>query len=186
VGTRCPDPWRRTSSASPSGSFLRALRLDEKGDPQAAEAYRTAIAQGVSVADAWCNLGILESEAGRQAAAFDCFTRTLVESPHHFEAHYNLGNLYFDADDRRLARLHYELARRIDPEFADVHYNLGLVLFEEGLHKAAVHSFRKFLRIADEGDQRKAQRQDVLELIGILERPSSLAMTRVPQDVEPE
>lgn len=79
-------------------------------------------------ADAYCNLGIMETRAGRTARAFDCFTKSLAHDPRHFEAHYNLGNLYFEEDTLRLARLHYELAAEIDPNSPNLHFNLGLVL----------------------------------------------------------
>jgi hypothetical protein len=34
----------------------------------------------------------------------------LKNEPRHVEAHYNLANLYFDAGDLQLAKLHYESA----------------------------------------------------------------------------
>lgn len=109
------------------GRFEQALFMDERGDSRAAEWYRKAIAENDFVADAYCNLGIIESKQGHVAEAFDCFTTSLKENPRHFEAHYNLGNMYFDANDYRLAQLHYELALEIDPAFPNVHFNLALV-----------------------------------------------------------
>jgi DNA-binding transcriptional MerR regulator len=100
--------------------FEEALLLHEHADKRASEAYRKAIQEGDSVADAYCNLGILEFEAGNLPAAFDRFTRALKADPRHFESHYNLASLYFDGDDLRLARLHYEFAAEIEPNFADI------------------------------------------------------------------
>jgi tetratricopeptide (TPR) repeat protein len=108
-------------------SFEQALLLDERGDTQAAELYRKAIEENDCAGDAFCNLGIIESKRGNIAKAFDCFTTCLRQNPRHFEAHYNLGNLYFDANDFRLAQLHYELAAEVDPTFPNVHFNLALV-----------------------------------------------------------
>src|SRR5215471_11013292 len=45
-------------------AFEEALVLQDKADPRAAEVYRQAIRAGENVADAYCNLGILEFEAG--------------------------------------------------------------------------------------------------------------------------
>jgi tetratricopeptide (TPR) repeat protein len=107
--------------------FEQALILDERGDLRAAESYNKAIAQQDCVADAYCNLGIIESRQGNTIRAFDCFTISLKHNPRHSEAHYNLGNLYFDANDLRLAQIHYEISAQMDPSFANVYFNLALV-----------------------------------------------------------
>src|SRR5207249_11046943 len=76
--------------------FEQALLLDERGDVKAAEAYAKAIEEQDCTADAYCNLGIIESQKGNTSKAFDCFTTSLKHDPRHSEAHYNLANLYFD------------------------------------------------------------------------------------------
>ena len=107
--------------------FEQALLCDEKGDVGAADLYAKAIENNDCVADAFCNLGILESKNGNTAKAFDCFTTSLKHDPRHSEAHYNLANLYFEVNDFRLAQVHYEMAAEVDPSFANVFFNLGLV-----------------------------------------------------------
>src|SRR5213594_2707214 len=110
-----------------SSRFEQALTFDERGDLKAAELYRRAIEEEDCVADAYCNLGIIESKQGNVTKAFDCFTTSLKYNPRHSEAHYNLGNLYFDVNDFRLAQVHYEMAAEVDPSFANVYFNLALV-----------------------------------------------------------
>ncbi len=122
--------------------------MEDHNDGHAEELYRQAIAQGDLVADAYCNLGILESQAGRLTKAFDCFAQALEQDARHFEAHYNLGNLYFDGNDLRLARMHYELAAEIDPAFPNLYYNLGLVLALSGEKKAAIDAFARYQLLA--------------------------------------
>src|SRR6185436_18647627 len=56
------------------GLFEQALLLDERGDSHAAELYEQAIHDHDCVADAYCNLGILESQKGNAAKAVDHFT----------------------------------------------------------------------------------------------------------------
>ncbi len=107
--------------------FEEALWLDERGDAGAQEAYLKAIIEEDCAADANCNLGILETQSGNTLKAFDYFTECLKYEPRHLEAHYNLANLYFEQNDFRLARLHYEIAAEIEPEFPNIYYNLGLV-----------------------------------------------------------
>lgn len=107
--------------------FEEALILHEKGDRRAIEMYTKAIRGGECVADAYCNLGILDYEANNIPGAFDQFTKALRYDPRHFEAHFNLAHLYFEAGDFRLARLHYDICVVIEPGSASVHFNLGLI-----------------------------------------------------------
>src|SRR6516162_10771573 len=107
-------------------AFEQALLLDERADLHAAELYARAIEEQDCVADAYCNLGIIQSKLGDTTKAFDSFTNSLKIDPRHFEAHFNLGNMYFDVDDLRLAQLHYELAAEVDPSFPNVYFNLAL------------------------------------------------------------
>jgi len=133
--------------------FEQALLLDERGDAQAGELYRKAIAGNDSVPDAFCNLGIIESKRGNLPKAFDCFKSCLRQNPRHFEAHYNLGNMYFDANDYRLARLHYELAAELDPMFPNVYFNLALVQAINNDLGAAVETLTRYREMVppDEG-----------------------------------
>ena len=109
-------------------TFEEALMLDEQGNEKAREIYAKAIQQGDSIADAYCNLGILESEQKNYTKAIDCFTRGLKEDPRHFEAHYNLANLYAEVGNIPLAKLHYQMSIEIEPTFPNSHFNLGLTL----------------------------------------------------------
>jgi tetratricopeptide (TPR) repeat protein len=105
--------------------FEEALLLHEQGDPKAAEHYVEAINEGDNVAEAYCNLGILNLERGQLSAALDNFTLSLKNDPRHVEAHYNLANLYYDAGDLQLAKLHYEAAAQIESGFSLVYHKLG-------------------------------------------------------------
>jgi DNA-binding transcriptional MerR regulator len=133
-----------TQLPSRMSPFERALLFHERGEPGAADCYRLAIAEGDYVADAFCNLGILEYENARVSKAFDCFTMSLKSEPRHVEAHFNLANLYFDAGDLRLARLHYELVIELEPAFSHPYLNLGLVEALQGEFEAARATLVKY------------------------------------------
>ena len=139
------------------GCFGQALLWDERSDSKAADLYRKAIEEGDCVADAYCNLGIIESQSANTARAFDCFTNALKHNPRHFEAHYNLGNLYFDADDFRLAQLHYELAAEVDPSFPNAHVNLALVRALNNDIAAAVNALTEYQRLVPEEEGQNAE-----------------------------
>lgn len=137
--------------------FEEALILDESGDPKAKQAYLRAIEVDDDVADAYCNLGILESKSGNSAKAFDCFSNSLKLETRHFESHYNLGNLYFEEEDLKLAKLHYEIAVEIDPAFPNVYFNLGLVHALIGNYSEAIVSLSKFRELAPDKEGIKAE-----------------------------
>lgn len=113
-----------SSNLSP---FEEALMLDDRGDEGAKDAYKKAVTEDDSPADAYCNLGILEYESGSTVKAIDCFTKSLGSNPRHFESHYNLANLYSELGNLPLAKTHYEFARELKPDFPDICFNLGLV-----------------------------------------------------------
>ena len=130
--------------------FEEALILHEQGNPRAADMYARAIEEEECVADAFCNLGVLDYEAQNIPGAFDHFTKALKHDPRHFEAHFNLAHLYFEEGDVRLARLHYELSAVIEPGNASVHFNLGLVGTVEENIPAATASLNKAKEFATE------------------------------------
>ncbi len=113
-------------SISSRTPFEEALYLDDLGDAHARHVYEKAIAAGDSVADAYCNLGILESKDQHYTRAIDCFTKCLAEAPRHFEAHYNLANLYAEIGNFPLAKVHYQFSIEIEPEFPNSRFNLAL------------------------------------------------------------
>jgi tetratricopeptide (TPR) repeat protein len=140
-------------SGTALGLFEQALQSDERGDAGAAELYAQAIETNDCVADAYCNLGIIESQRGNTARAFDCFTTSLKHDARHVEAHYNLGNLYFEVNDFRLAQVHYEMAAEVDPAFANVFFNLALAQSLNNELAAAVETLTRYQQLvpADEG-----------------------------------
>ena len=112
--------------------------------------------EGDCIAEAYCNLGILESETGNRLQAFDCFTLSLANDPRHFESHYNLGNLFLDEGDFRLAKLHYEICTVVEPDFPDTYFNLGLVLVMSKQQEHAVHALKRYKSLVPEHEGVKA------------------------------
>lgn len=109
--------------------FEEALMADDQGNMDRAKfGYQKAIEARDSIADAYCNLGIIEFQEGNYPKAIDCFTLCLREEPRHFEAHYNLANLYSEVGNYPLAKLHYQTSIEIEPDFANSYFNLGLNL----------------------------------------------------------
>ncbi|HVV74012.1 MAG TPA: tetratricopeptide repeat protein [Verrucomicrobiae bacterium] len=141
----------------PESPFAHALLLDERGDPRAVDLYLKAIAEQNCVADAYCNLGIIESKKGNTSKALDCLTKALKHDPRHSEAHYNLANIYLDLNDFRLAQIHYEISVEIDPKFPNALFNLALVLSINKDFTAAIAALTKYQEIAAPADARKSE-----------------------------
>src|SRR6185503_7756376 len=127
--------------------FEEALALDEQGDPKAAEVYAEAISEGDNIAEAYCNLGIVELGRGDATKALDSFTLALKHEPRHLEGHYNLASLYYDIGNFRLALLHYEAAALIEPAFSRAHYNLALVHHKLSDWDKALAALKRYLEL---------------------------------------
>lgn len=157
------------AAEAPLTPFEQALLFDEQEDGRAAELYQQAIENNDSVADAYCNLGILESRLGKTARAFDCFTRALKQDPRHGTAHYNLANLYLGANEVRLAQLHYEMATRVTPTLAAAHFNLSLVRAQHGDRPGALDAMLAYRElVSDPAEIRQAD-----TMLGALRTASS-------------
>jgi tetratricopeptide (TPR) repeat protein len=138
-------------------AFEEALLLDEQGDKERARiGYLQAIEQEDSLPDAYCNLGIIESLEGTHAKAIDSFTQCLKIEPRHFEAQYNLANLYAEIGNLSLAKAHYEISIQLEPTFPNSYFNLGLTLAMNKEFDAAIKVLKQFRKISPAEDQKLA------------------------------
>jgi tetratricopeptide (TPR) repeat protein len=151
-----PVPARISNFSPELSPFEQALQCDERDELQAADLYAKAIENHDCVADAFCNLGIIESKKGNTARAFDCFTTSLKHDARHSEAHYNLANLYFEVNDFRLAQIHYEMAAEVDPDFANIYFNLALVQSINGELATAIKSLTRYQQLVSANEARNA------------------------------
>lgn len=141
--------------------FEEALVLHENGDERAKQMYRLAILKGECISDAYCNLGIFAFENNEIIEAFDHFTNALKNDPRHFESHFNLAHLYFEAGDYRLAHLHYDISSVLEPNSASVHFNLGLIHAVKGDFEKAITALNKAKEFSTE--EELVQVEELLE-----------------------
>lgn len=147
----------KVRSLNPLSVFEEALILDEQGDNRAQAKYLKAIEAGDSVADAYCNLGILESENKHFVEAIDCFTKSLKEDPRHFESHYNLANLYAEIGNLPLAKVHYQMSIAIEPEFPNSYFNLALSLVMNKEVEEAIQLLASYRNLVSQEEQKLAE-----------------------------
>lgn len=137
--------------------FEEALIADEQSRTDAAkQLYLKAIQANDCVADAYCNLGIIESSGGNITKAIDYFTNSLKYDPRHFEAHYNLANIYGDIGNPKLAQVHYELSIELCPEFYNSYYNLALIHASQKAYKESFRLLSRFKELAPEDEHNNA------------------------------
>ena len=138
-------------------SFEEALLLDEQGRWEGAlELYQKAVEGKDHTADAYCNMGIIFSNNSDSRMAIDAFTKCLKTDPRHFEAHYNLANLFSDIGNIDLAKVHYQMSVTINPEFSNGYYNLGLVLATNREYPEAIEAFVKYKETAPMNEKENA------------------------------
>jgi tetratricopeptide (TPR) repeat protein len=162
---RVPDDARVSRLRTP---FEEALLLHDQNDPKAGEVYLEAINEGDNVAEAYCNLGIINKDLGNISKALDNFTLALKHEPRHVEAHYNLGNLYFDAGQLPLARLHYEAASQIEPRFSLVYFNLALAHFKLNDLAAALAAIESYKELRQPDDE---ETEAINQLLKAMQEP---------------
>lgn len=148
--------------------FEEALLLDEQHDARSKDLYLKAIRQHDSIADAYCNLGILSSEKKDFAQAIDHFSNSLKEDPRHYESHYNLANVYAEVGNLLLAKLHYQLSISIEPTFPNSYFNLALTLIMNSEKIEARQYLLEYKRLVSKSEQKQAD-----ELIENLSLPFS-------------
>ena len=110
----------------------------------------------MSLGDAYCNLGIIEWQQSRTAKAVDYFTLTLQNNPRHFEAHYNLANLYGELGNFLLAKAHYRISIEIQPSFPNSHFNLALTFAMNQEFDEAVKCLMQYRDLAAPADHQLA------------------------------
>jgi tetratricopeptide (TPR) repeat protein len=129
--------------------FLRIAREHYQAGrvPEAAAAYRQAIAADERCAQAWHNLGILAVHNGRNDEAVRCALRVVELDPRNAEAHYALGFALAQQRQRDAAVASYRTAVQLKPDFAIAYNNLGDALEELGQHEEALESYRRALKL---------------------------------------
>src|SRR5260370_2904013 len=105
------------------------------------------------MAEGYCKLGIIAVDQGDASSAVNNLTLSLKPDPRHVEAHYNLANLYYDASDLPLARLHYEAAAQIEPNFSLAHYNLALVCYRLNDPAGASQALAKYRELEPDDEE---------------------------------
>jgi hypothetical protein len=127
------------------GTLQRARALAAKAEDEAAkQAYIEILHRDPTHLAALNELGTLAFSGGFRSAARTAYLQAVEHHPGDKIVRVNLANLLREECDLAAARLHYEAALAIDPDFPEAHQGMALVLNELGLEDADLHWRRGF------------------------------------------
>ena len=109
--------------------------------------YRATLERSPESWMVYNNLGLLESGAGRKAAAAADFATALRLNPAFAEAYVNRGELQLEGGRFEAAALDFQEALRLRPGYPEAAYNLGNALHGLGRNTEAVAAFEAALRL---------------------------------------
>jgi protein O-mannosyl-transferase len=109
--------------------------------------YRATLERSPGSWMVYNNLGLLESAAGRKAAAAQDFATALRVNPAFAEAYVNRGELQLESGSFAAAIGDFQEALRLRPSYPEASYNLGIALHGLGRNTEAVAAFETALRL---------------------------------------
>jgi hypothetical protein len=127
------------------GTLERARALAAQAEDEAAkQAYIEILRQDPTHVSALNELGTLAFSGGFRSAARTAYLQAVRHHPGNKIVRVNLANLLREERDLAAAKLHYEAALAVDPDFPEAHQGMALVLNELGLEGADRHWHRGF------------------------------------------
>jgi tetratricopeptide (TPR) repeat protein len=130
-------------------SLLAEARVAQsRGDfPQAAEAYRKAVALEPSIPELWANLGLMEHEAGKHQEAIKSFQQAARFNPSLFVPQLFLGLEYLQSNKAEVALPYLENAVRLNPKDLQAVRSLGKAHAMLGESEKATELYWKALQL---------------------------------------
>jgi len=129
---------------------LGSVYLNQQKTAEAQKSFERAVKLHASYPDtlpnAWNNLGLLATRAGRTAEAIPYFQEALKLSPDHLVALDNLGNAYRQQKRWEEARKLFERALKVSPQDAEANYSLGMIFAQTNDNEQAYEYLQRALK----------------------------------------
>src|SRR5690606_10954351 len=116
----------------------------------AARLYEGALAEDEFDVDYLNNLSVIYRLVKRYDEAIAALRKLLSRTPKNAEAYKNLGLIYLDQDNVRLAEFVLAEARKLDEEDAGVFNNLGLIALRNGDRRQAMGLFARAVELDED------------------------------------
>jgi Tfp pilus assembly protein PilF len=149
VGRRAPAVPSRPSTLSPEQARMIAQGIGRHREGNLAGAwalYRQALEGGAADAGLYANVGLLQTQVGREADAGDWFARALRMDPDNTAALNNLALQMVREGRAADARKLFQRALRSDPGSASLMNNIGITLAGEQNTGGEISWFRNAVR----------------------------------------
>lgn len=149
-----PFPWADAPSAAERW-FRRGFELEHEPEAEeaAAEAYARALAADPDLVPALINLANLHYLRNEPERAHELYRRAeTLGGDEYFQIPFNLGNIALDREQFAEARLLYERALLLEPDYANAHFYLALVLEKLGLSAEAKPHWRRYHLLDPDGE----------------------------------
>ena len=91
-------------------------------------------------------LGVVLHVLGRYNEALAQHKKAIELNLECAEAHYNLGNLYYDLEDYSQAQVHYSWTVEIDPDYSEAHFRLHQTFNNLHQYSESMIAFRNWRR----------------------------------------
>ncbi len=96
-------------------------------------------------AKTFVDIGIINSDNAEYSEAVDEFKHAITLKPNYAEAHYHLGNAFFNLHRYEESLVAYKQAVKLKPNYADAHFSLGILSSMLSNNNDAIKAFKKVL-----------------------------------------
>lgn len=128
--------------------FKKASELyDKNEDAKALMVFDRCIKQNINLETSYYKRANCKTALGRPQEAIADLENALRLNPHHYEANFNLGGLYFDTKNYDKAASFYQKAIAINPKSDNGFYRLAETYQQMGMKNAALQNCQKALQI---------------------------------------
>jgi Tfp pilus assembly protein PilF len=141
---------RDNPSSAEAHYGLGSAQLNQQKLVEARQSFEHAVKLHASypdtLANAWNNLGLLDTREGRTDEAIRCFQEALRSSPDHLVALNNLGNAYRLRKEWDKARETFERSLAVSPDDPEANYGLGMVFAQADDSERAYEYLQRALK----------------------------------------
>jgi cellulose synthase operon protein C len=123
------------------------VALHHGGDPDAEEAFRSALQESRAVPDIWRNLALALQQSGRMEESLGAFERALEADPDSAGTAAGMGVLLLDLGRAEEARSVLLRAVEVDPQLAEARYHLAFALSALGDYQGALRETKIALEL---------------------------------------
>ncbi len=98
-------------------------------------------------AKTFLDIGIVNSDNAEYSEAIDEFKHAITLKPNYAEAHYHLGNAYFNLHRYEESLVSYKQAVKLKPKYVDAQFSLGILSSMLSNNNDAIKAFKQVIKL---------------------------------------